>query len=628
MQLISTCSAAAILCVAAPVAAQGILPYLPKHTMAAMSAPDLAMSMSEFQQMPLAKMWAEEEVQTFFADIMDMAKEQMDEAMAMGKQMHEGGALPIDPAQLLKLRVQGGTLAITSLAMTKGERQVIPNVGLVAHLDFGQSAPTWNMLIQMGMGMLLADAEDDVLRTDAKVGDIAITSIVPNPEKRYNDPALKMGLHMAMVPNGILIGTLAEDVKSIVTNMTSKTPALSTAPGYVAATKSIATAGSEMQMYMAPDAIVDFGMSVMKMAAAEEPNLAMIDMEGISRAITAMGMDDLGTLAMASNYSDGKCTTISSHAHKSGGTAATKHVDMSFLKWVPKDAVSLSSGSMNVTSLYDTLVKGLQAYDANVAEMMLGQLSEMETQLGFTIRNDLFGSLGDHYISWSMPMGTISSAPEVAMLLKVNNQEKLVSALKNMAALTGGVIEIEEGTKRGVKSYQMLVNMDDGGDMGMGINPFEMIQPTFAFKDGYMVIGFSASDVKRVFKRMDREDNPKGDIRGNKEFMAVADTIPEGVTSIAFTDWKANFESTYQLLTGVLAFVPMPEDVPIDMSLLPDSETLTDHLFATVSYTKSDGDGSTAVNVSPFGPELIMAAFAIGVAGGLVGVSMSPSDFR
>ena len=40
-------------------------------------------------------------------------------------------------------------------------------------------------------------------------------------------------------------------------------------------------------------------------------------------------------------------------------------------------------------------------------------------------------------------------------------------------------------------------------------------------------------------------------------------------TSLGFTDWKAQFESLYQVLTSVLAFVPMSEEVPIDISLLP-----------------------------------------------------------
>jgi hypothetical protein len=210
----------------------------------------------------------------------------------------------------------------------------------------------------------------------------------------------------------------------------------------------------------------------------------------------------------------------------------------------------------------------------------------------------------------------------MAVLVKVTDEGKLVKVLKNLAKLTNGMVEIEEGEKRGVMAYQIKVNFDPTQGMG-GVNPFDIFQPTFAFKDGYMVAGFSASDVKRVFQRMDRkEDDPKGDIRGNKEFAAIAAQIPTGVTSLSFTDWKSNFESLYQVATGLLAFVPMGDEVPIDMSLLPDSANLTKHLFGSLTYSKADASGAETVTLSPFGPEVAMVAGAAIGAGAAFVVGM------
>jgi hypothetical protein len=630
MKLISTCSLTAIALMAAPLTAQGILPYLPKKTIMAVSAPDMAMSVAEFQQMPLAKMWAEEEVQTFLADIMEMAQEQMDEQMEQAREMHEGGFLPIDPNELMKIRLNGGTFAVTEMSMAPsnsgGGMQFVspPKIGIVAHLDFGQSAPTWNMLIQMGLGLMAQEGGDQVVRTESKIGDITIITLSP-PE----EAGIEMSLNVAMVPNGILIGTLTDDVKSIVTNMINKTPVLSTTPGFALTTKNLDANGAEVMMFMAPDPMMDFAMDAVRSAVEEAGpmNSQRLDVAGVERAMQAMGLNNMGTMAMSSSYIDGKSVTKGFHSTPGNATASTKTVDTKFLKWVPKDAVSFSASTIDISQVYDMALKGLTAYDPNLAKQALSQLAQIEGQLGFTIRGDMFGSIGDHYITWSMPMGTISSAPEVALLLKVNNEEKFISALKNLSALTEGMIEIEEGTKRGVKSYAVHVN-SDMSEMPMGINIFEMFQPTFAFKDGYMVLGFSASDVKRVFKRMDRKDNPKGDIRSNKEFMSVAASIPQGVTSLAFKDWKADFESMYQLACGVLAFVPMPEEVPIDMSLLPDSETLTSHLFASVSYTKTDANGTESVDVSPFGPEtLLMIGALMGAGAGFAWIMGSNSDF-
>ena len=303
-------------------------------------------------------------------------------------------------------------------------------------------------------------------------------------------------------------------------------------------------------------------------------------------------------------------------------STAVKTIDTSFLKWVPKDAVGFGAGTLDVMSVYDALVKGLEAYDPEFAKRAMAHLAAMEKQLQFNVRDDFFGSIGDHYISWSMPMGTISSPPELAILVKVKDEAKLVNVLKNLAKLSNGMVEIEEGEKRGVMAYQIKVNFDPTQGMG-GVNPFDMFQPTFAFKQGYLVAGFSASDVKRVFQRIDRkEDDPKGDIRGNKEFAAVAASIPAGVTSLAFTDWKSNFDSLYQVACGLLAFVPVGDQVPIDMSLLPDSANLTKHLFGSLSYSKADAAGSESVVVSPFGPEVALLVAALAAGGAAVAFSM------
>jgi hypothetical protein len=607
---------AALVLMTVPVAAQGstsILPYLPKDTMMAIAAPDLAMSISELSKMPLAKMWAEEDVQAFFADVKEMALKQFDQGMKQAKEMHAQGALPFDPEKVMQLRMRGATFAVTSMALSAGDFGPQPKFGLVLHLDFGASAPAWMDMIKTGLGMMESEAGDEMVKTEGKIGDITTLSYAPKQSR-----GMEMGLNLAMVPDGILIGTLASDVQSIVDSMVKKTAVLTQTAQYVATAKHLTTAGAECEMFVRPQPMVDFALSAMRMAK-ENGALEGLDMDGVDRAIKAMGLDDLGAAGMTSSYVDGKCVTNGfSSSNKLMATMSSKPIDTSFLKWVPKEAVSFSAGGVNAMSIYEMLDRGLKAYDPKFAEQMMAQLGEIEKQLGFSVRNDFFGSLGDHYISWSMPMGSISSAPEIAFLMKVTDEQKLVTVMKNLTKLSNGMVEIEEGEKRGVKAYTLRVNFDPSE--GMGMNPFDVVQPTFSFKNGYMVLGFSASDVKRVFQRMDREDDPKGDIRSNKEYAAVAASIPAGVDSLSFTDWKTNFESWYQIATGALAFVPIGEEVPIDMSLLPDSATLTKHLFGAVSYTKTDATGMTSVSTGPFGPEaMVLIGVAVIGAGAAVG---------
>ncbi len=616
MKLFSLRSLTALIAVTAPLAAQGMLPYLPKQTLMAMSAPKLSAAISEMQQTPLAKMWAEEEVQAFVGDLVEMFTEQREEGLGQMREMYDAGMLPFDPDKLSELGLEGFTLAVTSVAMTEGDFGPMPRVGTMIHLDFGDAAEMIYPILQMGLGALQQEAPVELSET--MIGDLRLQTLTPSIVG-----APDMSINVANVPNGVVIGTITDEVKAVLNNWINKTPALTQTPGFAAATKGSADAA--VRMYMAPDFGIDFFMNTMKMMMEQGPSIPleggevdfdadMLDFDGVQRAMKAMGMSDVGTFGISMGYENGKAVSRARHAYANAAgatTSASKVVDTKFLRWVPKDAVSFSAGSMDVAWIYDTIVKGMQAYDADMAQMMLGQLAMMEEQIGFSIRKDLFGAMGDHYITWSMPMGTISAAPEMAFLLKVNDEQKLLGALQSIAAMSDGALEIEEATKRGLKSYQILLNADPMD--GMGMNPFDMFQPTFAFKDGYMVMGFSASDVKRVFKRMSRDDNPKGDIRSNKEFMAIADQIPSSINALSFVDWKANFESYYQMLTGLLAFVPMSDEIPVDMSMIPDSETLTQHLFASLSYRKVGADGAETVTISPFGME------TVGVVGGLIG---------
>jgi len=483
------------------------------------------------------------------------------------------------------------------------------------HVDFDATAPTWMALIDMGLQQLDERGEGQLTRSESKVGEVKIVSFTPPEES-----GVKMGLHIAMLGQGIVSGTLIDEVRETVTAMAAKTPILGATPAFQTSLGAIDDKGAEMQLYLRPTGLVDFGMAALGIGA-EMGQAGDLDMEGVQRAIKAMGLSDLGPLALSYVYADGKAQSRGMSAATSGDaaaatTAAAKTVDMSFLKWVPKDAANFSSSTLDVGWYYDAWLRGVDAYDPEAGKKAREEIAAMEQQIGFKLRDDLVSTIGDHYTWWSLPMGQINTPPETTVLVKVTDEARLVKALKAIATLSDGRFEIEEGEKRGIKAYQVRFNLEDIEQFG-GMNPLEAYQPTFAFKDGYMVVCFTPSDIKRAFARLDRkEDEPKGDIRGSKEFASIAGSMPQGVTSISYTDWKSTFESWYQMATGVLGFIPLGEDIPIDTAQIPDSATLTKHLFPSVSYKRTDAKGTVTTTNSPFGPEI----YALGV---LVGAGLA-----
>lgn len=599
-------------------AQQSVLPYLPADTVLAVTVPDLDASAEEFARMPLARIWREEEVQNFVRDAMEMAREQIDRAVAQAKEMHAQGKLPVDPEKLLALRLRGGTLAVTKLDLQVGDFGPIPEIGIMLHLDLGETAQQWSGLVKMGLDMLAQQAGEEIEREEFQVGEAKVVCLRPTA----GPPGLRMGLNVATVGNGILIGTLTDEIRATLEAMAAQEAVLGASERYLATARHLAAEGAEARMYMRLDSIVDFGIAALGIAAQMEPELAWLDVEGVRRAVDALGLRGIHSLGAASSYQDGRAVSTSyvvapAPDRKGLLAGADKNLDLAFLRWVPSDAVSFTATTMEPMSIYDAAVAALKAYDAEKAGQLLTKLTGLEEQIGFSIREDLFGAVGDTLITWSMPMATMMAPPETAILLKVKDQDKIVKVLRSLTGLSQGMVELEESERRGVKSYQFSFNFDPTGGMG-GMNPLDMINPSFAFNEGYMVAGFNASDIRRVFKRMERlEDAPaSGDIRGNKEFAAYEGQYPADIQALSFTDWKANLESYYQILTSMLAFVPMNEDIPFDMSLLPDSSTLTKHMFGSIAYTETDGTGIRSTTISPFGPELGIGIAAL-VAGGV-----------
>ena len=90
-----------------------------------------------------------------------------------------------------------------------------------------------------------------------------------------------------------------------------------------------------------------------------------------------------------------------------------------------------------------------------------------------------------------------------------------------------------------------------------------------------------------------------------------------------------DFGQPYQLATSVLAFVPIGDEIPFDLSLLPDSSTLTQHLFGAVAWSTWDETGFRTTSIGPFGPEVVALVGGLAGAGAaLMGAHDSTVRFR
>lgn len=615
--------------VASSVTAQdGFERALPSDTVAYFSFPDINKSLTQMRSAPLAKMWHENEVQDFLADGIAMLEMQIQMGMAKGKEMHEAGMLPIDPNELTKLRINSMGVALTKIGLFEFGNDVIPALGVIAHADLGETAPIWQKAINSLIELLQDEAGDNLTVERSEAQGATITRILAPMD------GFPMSLNLAFKGNELVIGTIGSEFDTFLAGLT-ETPetSLVTNAEFTRSMQRVEDGDSAMELYVRPMAFVDFALDAVRIAEQQAPDFPKeLSSAGLERVVSVLGLRSLHGMTAASSYVDGRSVSksfVASPEQERKGlfAAKTADVDLNALRWIPNDAAGFSIGSFDMSGIYDTLVEAMNAYDEDLAGMLLGRLAGLEEKVGVSLQRDVFGAFGKRYVRWSLPMASFSSAPESALILEIANQEGLLNALEKLGTATN-FFSLEKNERRGITVYQIAPNLNMGGG---GLNMLAMFTPTFAFKDGYLVGAFSTGDIKRAFKRMARGEDAEAqdDIRGNAEFRPYLEKLPgQGVKALSFTDWKAEFESFYQVGTTVLAFVPLDPSIPIDLSLLPDSTTLTQHLCGTVSWSQVTPDGFSTTSIGPWGPEMMMiAGAAIGAGAGTL-ATLAPRQFR
>lgn len=592
---------------------------LPADTIVMMSMPDLDTSIRELLDMPLMRMWRQDEVQGFLKPALAEFDKQWGAMMAQAKDAHEQGMLPFAPDDLLKLRLYGASVGLTGFRLVGGEgAEPMPDFGMVLHLDFGPSAPMWKKVIDFGLAQIEEQSAGMLQKSEATVGATKLTS--------WNVPNMDLGLNLAWLGDGIVFGTRTKEVQSVIAGLAAKDVSANSLVGsahYKTVAKKLDTQGAEVEMFVNHERLFGTVFDLLRFVEANAPDVPeQFSADGIERACTALGLLSVKATGATSTYQGGKAVSKSyalSPAPERKGLMAdgSKNLDLDVLKWVPKKAIGVNATTINMSAWWDALTGAIKAYDEGLAKQLMGQLAEVEKKLAFTVRDDLCGAFGSQMVSWDLRMegmpgvggGSLMSG---MYLVQVKDAEKVVKCLNGLRDAFGGTIEFGENKRDDLTTYFVKFNVEMPQDIPF--NVFDLITPHFGFQSGYMVLGFARSDVRKTMTAMANQKPDAESIRSNKEFADMIGQLKvDGLTSVSFSDFRARCNNIYELIYPFSFMVP--KEAPLDMEKLPDEGGfLSQHLFPSVSNSYTDGNGFTTTSVSPFGPEMMAVAGALGVA--------------
>lgn len=587
---------------------------LPPETLIYAAFPDIQQSAKDFEGMPLMKLWREEEVQEFVAKPLAMLPALFAQGTKFLASALEEAGVPLKVEEILALRPGGLFYAVIGPG---GPGEPIRFAGAI---QVGGEVAPLERLVGMGLGMLQAQKEQmgealagvKSLELAGAKAVVADTTTQGGPFSSFT-LAYRGGLFLMASSEALARQILGPDPET----------SLAKDKTFRHCFSKLRALGAEAELFIRPAGILQALEAALP--ALPVPELAQFLEEfgpKIQAGLAASGLKGLEAIALSSTYIDGKAAwdsfTLAPAPRKGllalGDGAA---LDLGHLAWVPKDAAGLSMGILPMNGLLDTLLGIATAVDEQAGQMAAVQLGLLKEQIGVDIKADLLDLLGGEFIYFSGNMNNITSAPPMTLLLQVKDQEKFLNSLETLLGLTQGAVTLSATKDPGTGQALWRVELDASlfGDAVMGFNPAALLQPTFAFQEGFWVLGLTPRDVRRTLAQM--QGKAKGDIRENPAVAALLKELPEKVTGLSYSDTRGTIETFYTMGQGLLGLVPLPRELPLDLALLPGGDTVGKHFFPGTSYQVTLADGFLSRGTSSFGPEVLLGAGAVGAAAAL-----------
>ena len=249
--------------------------------------------------------------------------------------------------------------------------------------------------------------------------------------------------------------------------------------------------------------------------------------------MATLGVDELKGLAITLDFADDRSTSdvVIFHSEKPSGFLSwvrSEAKDVDLPNFVAADVTSAQVGHVDWVKLYDGILGTVTKLSPQAGMMAAMYLGGFETQNGFKIRDDFFGSLqGDNF---QVQDGDITSASEVYGF-KVKDSEKLGTALNGIKNALGGM---------GFAAF------DESDYLGYKLNTFKMTTanaggaantPEIAYCDTgkYLLIGSGTLETLR--KTLSRMKDPSGpSIWETPTAQAQLALIPRDFNGLAIAD--------------------------------------------------------------------------------------------
>ncbi|MHC4941681.1 MAG: tetratricopeptide repeat protein [Planctomycetota bacterium] len=227
-------------------------------------------------------------------------------------------------------------------------------------------------------------------------------------------------------------------------------------------------------------------------------------------------------------------------------------------------------------------------------------LKEVQHETGFDLEREILGPLGSELALFvTLPKGGgMSIIPDVIASISLDDAEGFKAFLEKLHGMTGGEIEV-------VKSSF------DNHTLRHIVIPDVPFSPAFTVTKDRLLLASTPMTMKKYLKWV-KKGEPGLD--STAAFKEAVRGVPENASMFKYVDMRRSVEIGYSMAGPFLPALLAEADLPLDVGLLPMTETVSEYINNASSYMVMDQDGIMMSGRCPCG------------LGALLGLAVSGMD--
>ena len=613
---------------------------LPAKTLLAIGTDDLEELLKQAGSSPVGRIFKEEEVKAFLEKPIGLARQQLDAGLAKVRENPAFAGAELDPAKLLAGPFGTAFFAITDLSLPDAAPATPESLELGIVIGLQPKAGAVDLLATLEHSLV------SIIQSN-KAPDVTVETIEAAglSYERIRSPQTRMAICFASVGGVSLLATSERALLETAACIKSGAGSLATDADFTRCSEIVgARAHGDVCSFVRTGGLLEKVQQIAMLALESSGKADEIAMA--EKVITLLHLESFGASCSRSAWRDGTCikTSYAEVDPQAGGIGALAGhdvpVDRDVLRFIPKEAVSFSISSIDMTAVWDMAIAGLKEVAPPIHEQLTKKLADLETQIAgadaaglpnWDVRRDLIGALKGRMVTMSVPGVGTMLGPGNDMLgwIETPNPAGLESSFAYLTQLLSAAAQKPVKFKEVVYG-DVKLHVLDTMSLGSAAAFAQSLQLTYALSGDRLYFGTTTKAVKKALDA--QKTPPTANITARADFANRMVEPPEGavLTSLSYSDTAVQVEGTYNALVGGLSMLQTMAgtqagfEMPIDMNLLPVGETISQHLFGTVEMSYRVGErGHVTISRGPFGPETTIGAgvAVAAIAGGAAAVS-------